>query len=210
MKSRQKASSSKTDVSPQLSLLALVEGGGAAEAASVLEHLSPSVASQVRRSFGMMGIAEEVIATRWPGRRNEPRIAFMLALPTHPVRISDMLYRAHVEELLGRLPDGRDVHPASGGIWKGLTFLTRAEVLGLLVESSLRHPLAHHEGLVYEALFRELFPKAVLNVEEVVHGARTQEEVRRSIDEWLARKSPERTEQVAKLRREAGEEPAEL
>lgn len=159
----------------------------------MLAALGLRAGSTVSRTFALMDIAEEALAARWPRREGEPANAFLFVAPTGPVFGSERLYRAHVDEMINRLWP----KPAS---WKRTVRLTRAEVIGLLVESSLRHPLSHHDTLVYETLFRELWPDA-LEASEDKHGETTMGEVRTTIAGWLSRESPERASKVAEIRR---------
>lgn len=192
--------------SPQLSLLARLEASGESVEAMAARLFGGKVGARIGSAFRLMGVAEEVLADRWPGRRREPRGAFKLLFATAPVRISDLLYRAHAAEIVSRLPD--DVlDPRSGAVWRSLELLTRAEVVGLLVEASLRHPLGHADACLYEYLFVELFPEGRLPGDALLTGASETKltEVRRSRAEWLSRESPERAGDVRELREEVRE-----
>ena len=182
--------------SPQLELLANVDTAPARAAGEILDAVAGgSTAYRMRRAFEFMEIAEELLAKRWPGRLNEPRGAFKLLFATMPVRISEKLYRAHVAEILEHLPDGPI--PPRDPCWNALRKLTRAEILGLLVETSLRHPLGHHDVCLYESFFVELFPEQAHHVDSGdVLGETAKGELDRLRAEWLSRESPERGEDI--------------
>lgn len=208
---RQDEQGATLESSPQLSLLERLEAGEspAAAAGHVLSLLGGRAGARIGFAFRMMEVAEELIEARWPGRdRRETSNAFALAWPTAPVRVSERLYRAHVEELLQRFPDASAVvDPRSGAIWRGLELLTRAEVVGLLVEASLRHPLGHRDVVLYEALFTELWPEDAARILDHgdSYGAGSVDETKRARREWLSQTSPERAEAVAELRQKARE-----
>jgi hypothetical protein len=150
--------------------------------------------------FRRMSIVEEALKARWPGGKKggEPPEAFVLCCPTSPLSgcIEDV-YRAHVNELLDRLKETRD--------GSRLGRLTRAEVMMLLSASSLRHPLAHADTLLFERLFRELLPEhAERALERRTLLAGEELEVHLAMTEWLNRPSPERVESLRKLREEQG------
>lgn len=178
---------------------------GLAAIHDLVEDVAPGLA-MIRTTFARMAVAEEVLDARWP-RASAPRAAFMLLLPTEPVRIGEKLYRAHARELVARMgalaPDSSAWKPAE---WEALARLTRGEVLGILVAASLRHPLGHDDTLMYETILRDTFTVeelgAVADLERHVYGPQRVGEVARSTAEWLARKSPEREESIKKLRAE--------
>lgn len=198
------------ETSPQLSLLERLERSGspAAEAGAIFDLFGSGMGNRIRRTFELVEVVEEALAERWPGREKEPRSAMRLCYPTHPVRLSDMLFRAHVAELFERMGDGRPdcggyIDPRSGAIWRSLEILTHAEILGLFCEASLRHPLSHHDCLVYETIFRKLFPEVALSETGDSYGETTRAEVERTIGEWLRCESPERASTVREVREEA-------
>jgi hypothetical protein len=202
---------SRTKSTRQIELIGMAEekledGNAKVAAEEILALLgNGETSSTIRRTFAMMGIAEEVIDARFPGvPKKQTSPAFRLALPTGPVRISDLLYRAHVAELVSRFPDRCDIDPRSGAIWKHLEQLTRAEVIGLLCEASLRHPLGYYDTFMYEMLFRQLFPGVPTGRDETTDpfpniGERL-ERARRDAQEWLCKDSPERAPLVAEVR----------
>lgn len=131
------------------------------------------------RVLDLCGVMEEEISRRWRTRAEEPPDVMLALFPTRPVR-TEVLYRAHCAELVERIATGGDVLP-----------LTRAEVLGLLSEASLRHPLSHRDAVLMESLAREILPRALPDSGDV-HGPGMLAEVAAARAEWLARRSPER------------------
>lgn len=101
--------------------------------------LGSQVGSTVTLAFAAMSIAEEVLAEFQP----EPRDAFAVLWPTPVLLGRPPLYRAHARELVRRCRDGEDTRPG-----------TAAEVLGALVETSLRAPLQGWAVGFYEWLWR--------------------------------------------------------
>lgn len=183
-------------------LLALIEG----EDEPARSQIRATV-EQIRATFALMAVAEEVLDARWP-RRSAPQAAFMLLLPTEPVRIGQRLYRAHVNELVERMAErAADSSAWKPADWNALECLTRAEVLGIMSAAAGRHPLGHDDVLLFETLLRRTFSPEELGaslagMERHDYGPQRRAEVERSVTEWLARKSPERAETIAKLRKE--------
>jgi len=206
MRSRTK----KLEASRQVTLLAYLDGPSTFNLESTVEALLASMGATgigVATTFRLMDVTEQAIAARWPKLpRKETSFAFnyAIALPTLPVRVSDMLYRAHLDELYGRMPE-TPVAPTTEQGWLMLTRLTRAEVVGLLCETSLRHPLGSYDAFLYEYTFRQLFPGADIANDPCdpfpTVGPRV-EQAKRDLAEWLVKESPERLPAIRQLRAE--------
>ncbi|MEE8296743.1 MAG: hypothetical protein V3R26_02820, partial [Hyphomicrobium sp.] len=103
--------------------------------------------------FECMEIAEGEISaakrrTRIDDQREAIHGSFRYLLPTEPLRDKHLdLYRAHVRELIERVRLGEPVDPG-----------TKAEVVAVLADLSLEHPLDPTAALLYARLFAELFP----------------------------------------------------
>ncbi|WP_424892352.1 hypothetical protein [Streptomyces sp. XH2] len=96
--------------------------------------------------------------------------AFPLVKPTHGrLHTSERLYRAHAAEVLNRVAEGKNTQPA-----------TAAEMICVLMESSLPAPLNSAAAHLYMRLFAQVFPEDFhrliasptdLDAYERVHGA---------------------------------------
>lgn len=106
---------------------------------------APSV-SLIGRTFARMEIAEDEIARakeRHPTAAARLDRAFGILCPTAPINDkSTDVYRAHVAELLDRVARDEDT-----------TLATRAEVLCLLLDTSLKAPLRPEAQACAERLF---------------------------------------------------------
>lgn len=88
--------------------------------------------SLVKRTFDLIGVAEDELATAWPKKKGEPAGVFALLVP--PPGMVDFipaLYRAHARQTCWRVKRKLATQPA-----------TDAEVLMHLSRASLRAPLA--------------------------------------------------------------------
>lgn len=174
------------------------EADSSARLSAALDAIGGGFGAVASNAFRLMGLVEDELAERWPGRKGEPREAFGLCARTSPIAAcpSDDLFLAHVREILDRAKKTpRD--------WYAYARLTKAEVLALLSVSSLRHPLAHHEVLLFERLFSELFPReACAKLQARTLLPEEVSETERALEEWLRRPSPEREEMCEKLRKE--------
>lgn len=120
--------------------------------AALREVLDGPLCSAIEECFQRMEIAEEAInrfADDYPERRDEINRAFGSLCWQLPVRASDRVFRAHVEELLQRVVDRASLEEA-----------TRAEVLMLLSEGSLIAPLGPQRAALFVALFEEVWGEA--------------------------------------------------
>ena len=100
--------------------------------------------------------------------------AFPLVRPTlGRLNTSERLYRAHAAELLDRVAEGKDTQPA-----------TAAEMICVLMESSLPAPLNSAAAYLYMRLFAQVFPEdfrrlvaspTELDAYERVHGSEADE-----------------------------------
>lgn len=169
-------------------------------ARDLLDHIQGSTGPRIRRAFAAMAEVERLMLVHWPNG-GAPRWAFLLARPTEPVADSTELVTAHVAELFTRMREMSD--PLSPGQWKSMATLTRAEVIGLFVAASLRHPLQRDDALVYELAFAQVFPKSVEQLGIVVRTGKGGEEDQRALEEWCARVSPERAEWIRELKARA-------
>jgi hypothetical protein len=101
--------------------------------------------------FDRMHIAEDIIAEgkrQHPDKADEIHDAFQYMVPT-PLLIqndNDELYRAHCRQLIEWVADDQDVNRA-----------TDAELLLLMMETSLRVPLTDEGHFLYWYLFRSVF-----------------------------------------------------
>lgn len=104
---------------------------------------------EIRYAFRCMSVAEEVIA-RLKATPEQAQEAFGVLKPSPILRTFSMeLYERHAEEIVRRVMAGQDVRPG-----------TKAEVLAMMSETSLKAPLNQPGQALTEALFRELFPKS--------------------------------------------------
>lgn len=106
----------------------------------------------IAQTFGRMEIAEEEIAAArkcYPARvRSRVDGSFGVLCPSPVLRDrGDELYRAHVREMIDRCVRGEDCRRG-----------TDAEVLAVVLASSLKAPLARDAQAVAEKLFARLFP----------------------------------------------------
>ncbi|MFF4531511.1 hypothetical protein ACFY1P_19855 [Streptomyces sp. NPDC001407] len=100
--------------------------------------------------------------------------AFPLIKPTHGrLHTSERLYRTHAAEVLDRVAEGRNTQPA-----------TAAEMISVLMESSLPAPLNSAAAHLYMHLFAQAFPEDFhqliasptdLDAYERVYGAKADE-----------------------------------
>ncbi|MBM7173972.1 hypothetical protein JQK87_37575, partial [Streptomyces sp. G44] len=75
--------------------------------------------------------------------------AFPLVRPTlGRLHTSERLYRAHAAEVLDRIAEGKNTQPA-----------TAAEMISVLMESSLPAPLNSAAAYLYMRLFAQVFPE---------------------------------------------------
>jgi hypothetical protein len=186
---------------------ALLGQRGGPDAPARLEEALAAIdgSGSIAGAFRLMGIAEEEIAARWPGGRKggEPKEVFLLCQPTAPIRgRCDELYRAHVREIVERVT----LHKRSE-----YARLTRAEVLGVLSEGSLRHPLAHDHVLLFEHLFETLLPGLARRDPDASYRRLLEQrtllpeqvaERDRLLAEYQYRSSPERAERWRELKLE--------
>jgi hypothetical protein len=109
------------------------------------------VGEVVRRTFDRMGLAETLIARakrRYPDDALNIDRVFGAACPNESMMSkSDIVYQAHVLELIERARRGASPVPA-----------TDAEIVCVLSDSSLASPLTRTASTVYERLFAKLFP----------------------------------------------------
>jgi hypothetical protein len=115
---------------------------------------SNDVVSAIDYTFTCMTIAEEEIAAakrrykRVAGRVNG---AFVVLMPSAPLKgFSVELYRVHARELLERVARGQDTRLG-----------TKAEVVALLSETSMKSPLTSDGYVLAAKLFRDLYPQLV-------------------------------------------------
>ncbi|WP_329492561.1 hypothetical protein OG618_37865 (plasmid) [Kitasatospora sp. NBC_01246] len=132
------------------------------------------------------------------------RESFALARPTHD-RFSraEILYRAHVSELVDRVATGKDTRPG-----------TTAELIAVLMDCSLVGPLNSAASCLQMRLFARAFPAAFeqhiaeaveLEAYETVHGKQADEYEaemrRRAAQPWRVtkdRRTPELDQQTPK------------
>lgn len=110
-----------------------------------------SCVSALMYTFRRMDIAEEEIRD---AKAEYPLLAecidktFRYLCPTPPLlHVSDDVYRFHCREVIDRIIENDEIEKA-----------TKAEVLGMLSEASLKAPLTHTATLLYEQLFTLFFP----------------------------------------------------
>lgn len=144
-----------------------------------LRDLVPSALStRIARAFEYMKITEEEIRRARALAQDDAvahrlHASFGLLWPGELLNLTPEVYRHHCRELLGRIERGDDVRPG-----------TDAEVLWMLVQTSLAAPLNANGCALYDRLFvsifgrlppecgeptREPWPGAA---EEMLHGAR--------------------------------------
>lgn len=114
----------------------------------VLHELLGSFGPAIEDCFRRMALAERALAqccARHPRHAQRIDGAFRILSWRLPVRVTDSLYLAHVDELLQRVVYGH-------GVAEG----THAEVLVFLNSASLRAPLGQQAAALYAELFRSL------------------------------------------------------
>jgi hypothetical protein len=111
---------------------------------------SDSTASVISDVFEKVEVVEELLAAkkrRHPDKAKELDRAFMALQPSVFLQGKpDRIYKKHVEELLARVVVGAD-----------LRLGTKAEVLALLLDTSLRTPLKQDYNALIDELFLDLF-----------------------------------------------------
>ena len=118
-----------------------------------LQQVVGNITDSLGLVFDCMEVAEgEIDAAKRRDRNEDERNAihgsFRYMLPTEALRGKHMdLYRAHACELIERVRLGEPVDPG-----------TNAEVVAVLADLSLAHPLDPTAALLYARLFAELFP----------------------------------------------------
>ncbi|HQA79230.1 MAG TPA: hypothetical protein PLV96_00360 [Methanoregulaceae archaeon] len=124
--------------------------------ADVQDVLVPEILVKAQSLIGFltkfMGLAEDVISSmkrKRPEHAQEIHGSFKYLCPSDILTMngSDLLYEKHCEEIIERVIEGRDVDEA-----------TKAEVLGTLVQSSLKGMLNGGCCFLYATIFEELFP----------------------------------------------------
>lgn len=144
-------------------------------------ELLGSNGSVIGRTFHLMGIAEDVIATakrRYPFRVNEVDEIFGKACPPEGMTSTcDDVYRAHVTELCVRAGQGL---PSA---------VTNAHAVIVLAEISLKAPLRREFANAYAIAFKAAFPnKKYFKVHdsELAQAIEALEETKRAIKSRLA------------------------
>lgn len=121
--------------------------------------LGPSLGGAIETAFQCMEFAEEEIAaakTRHPLDGDLIHRAFSVLCPSEPLRTAgEKLYRAHCQELIERIREGRDTRAA-----------TKAELIAVLSALSLQAPLDRSTSFLYWELFGALFPRAAETLRE--------------------------------------------
>lgn len=159
-----------------------------------------SALAAVASLFGtMLPISEEELNRRWARREHEPQDIGNILCPTRPVRSSPELYRAHCRELISRVPLGLvsktpGERPVMSRVTlRALSLITRAELLGVMSEASLRHPLGHSDMVMMETLLRQVLPDAAMKLGEPTPTSENlRKEIERDTAERLGATSPER------------------
>lgn len=122
------------------------------------EILGGKLISVVGRVLDMAEVAEDEIQAakkQSPRRAKEIQASFRLLRPTDPFeRRSPLLYRAHVKELIRRINMREDTRLG-----------TDAEICCVLSETSTLAPLTQTGQVLYEHLFRKLFPEEAKKIE---------------------------------------------
>lgn len=116
----------------------------------VREIIGEAVSGRIGQTFRCMSIAEEEIKDakrRWPRRARRLNAAFGILMPGDLVTAGDRLYRAHCQELLGRVMRGEDIVPG-----------TDAECMFVLMRASLAAPPDGDHARAYGRLFAACFP----------------------------------------------------
>jgi hypothetical protein len=106
----------------------------------------------LQSALDQMAIAEQEIkrcTERFPGNRVDIRRAFVQLRWVLETPIPEVVYRAHVQELLTRVVNDQS-------LMRG----TKAEVLMLLSHASQMAPLPTRHVALYVMLFDELYPQA--------------------------------------------------
>lgn len=108
---------------------------------------------QVDRAFRRMGIAEQNIQDAIKQSPDKKDLLwnsfFLLAPPAIIENLNDALYDWHTYELLERVRRGNTP----------LEHATKAEIMGYLSQASLQVPPRHVYSLIYNRLFKQLFPE---------------------------------------------------
>lgn len=107
--------------------------------------------STIVRTFDFMQIAGEEIdrgklAAESDAAAKRAHRCFMACQPGGFVHFTDVVYRAHVRELVQRALDDESLVPA-----------TKAEVMLVLSQGSLTAPLNAQHTALYEELFKDIF-----------------------------------------------------
>lgn len=118
---------------------------------ALIQIAGGSCADAIMYTFRRMDIAEEEIRNakiQQPELAERIDTAFRHLCPTPPLlHVSDKVYRLHCREIIDRMVKKHDLETA-----------TKAEILGMLSETSLKAPLNETATLLYEKLFSNLFP----------------------------------------------------
>jgi hypothetical protein len=139
-------------------------GGASSPPAAVLAALPRRIGGL----FDLMAVAEEEIdaaSKRHPGRERMLSAAFgLLCPPAGMSKLDPKLYRAHARELCERVA-AFDGPPENH---RPLALGTKAEVLMVLSELSLKAPPSQQYAALYELLFAEIFGAAAVPAGEPV------------------------------------------
>ena len=123
--------------------------------------LGPSLGSAIENAFRCMEFAEDEIAAakaRHPLDAELIHRTFSVLCPSEPLRAAgEKLYRAHCQELIERVREGKDARAA-----------TKAELIAVLSALSLQAPLDRSATFLYWELFGVLFPSASEKLREEV------------------------------------------
>jgi len=111
----------------------------------------------VANTFACMEIAEEEILVakkKWPTKKLEIDGVFKFACPTEPLRgKAEQVYQHHIRELIDRAR-----RMGSGTFSFYAKPATKAEVLCIILNTSLRSPLNHEHVRLAQALWSEIMP----------------------------------------------------
>ncbi len=121
----------------------------------VKELLGAGLTRSVEEAFGMIDIAEaEIAAARGGKTEADPEdplwTAFPLLVPSDGLIRTEVVFRAHVRELLERVKEGKDTRPG-----------TDAEIVSAISRASYSFPLQRSlvglQGRLFKRRFPELF-----------------------------------------------------
>jgi len=124
---------------------------------AVIKGLDPHGSwSGIGSIFGMMEICEDEITKAQPPHPEQRKIVWwdgvkLLGPSAYVHDAPEPVYRAHCAELLARVAQGLNT-----------TLGTKAEVMVMLSEASLRSPLMHTAGVLYARIFQEIYPDSPL------------------------------------------------